>query len=185
MNSVADVAVLVLTLAVVLALVAMWLAWTAGRLDRLHLRLETARASLDTQLARRAGLAAELASTEAVDPASALLLLEASGRARAETGPERWQAESELTEVLRHVGLPEPGGDPLVADALVADPQVADPLLADLDDAARRAGMARRIHNDLAVATRAMHDRRRVRWFRLAGRAERPELVEFDDRPLA
>jgi hypothetical protein len=165
-----DLAVLVVTLALVLALVAMWLVWTAGRLDRLHLRLETARASLDTQLARRAGLAAELASTEAVDPASALLLLEASGRARGETGLERWQAESELTEVLRHVAVAGPGADSLVAD---------------LDDAARRAGMARRIHNDLAAATRALHDRRRVRWFRLAGRAERPALVQFDDRPLA
>jgi hypothetical protein len=167
---VADVAVLVVTLAALIALVAMWLVWTAGRLDRLHLRLETARASLDTQLARRAGLAVELASTEAVDPASALLLLEASARARGETGLERWQAESELTEVLRQAAVAEPRADSLVAD---------------LDDAARRAGMARRIHNDLATATRGLHDRRRVRWFRLAGHANRPALIEFDDRPLS
>jgi hypothetical protein len=166
----ADVVLLLLAVGVLIGILAAWLTWTAGRLDRLHLRLETARASLDTQLARRAGLAAELASCGVLDPASALLLLEASGRTRGETGSERWQAESELTLVLRRVGAP--GAE-------------TEPLVAELDDAARRAGLARRIHNDLATSTQAMHDRRRVRWFRLAGHATRPALIDFDDRPLA
>lgn len=157
-------------LAVLALLLGLWLLWTAGRLDRQHLRLEAAQASLDTQLARRAGLASELASCGLVDPATSVLLLEAVGRTRDSAGLERWQAESELTAVLQQGGL-------------WAD-QPADPLVLDLVDATRRVAMARRIRNDLAVNTRALHDRRRVRWFRLAGRAKRPEPVDFDDRPL-
>jgi hypothetical protein len=171
MSNLTDVVVLLLGIALVVGLVGLWLLWTAGRLDRQHLRLDAARASLDAQLARRAALASEIASSELLDPASSLLLLEAAGRSR--SGPDeavdRWQAESELTAVLRESGLPSPADDPLVAE---------------LVDSARRAAMARRIHNDLAVATRGLHDRRRVRWFRLAGHAEPPDLVEFDDRPL-
>ena len=169
MNEVADIVVLITIVAALAALLATWLVWTAGRLDRQHLRLEAARASLDTQLARRTGLAFELASSGALDPASALILLEASASTRSAAGADRWQAESELTEVLRQAGLP---------------PVDESPIAADLADAARRSAMARRIHNDLAVATRALHDRRRVRWFRLAGHADPPEVVEFDDRPV-
>ena len=171
MSGLADVALLLAVVAVVVALVGLWLLWTAGRLDRQHLRLEAARASLDAQLARRAALASEIASSEVLDPASSLLVLEAAGNTRAgpDSGVDRWQAESELTAVLRESGLPSPAELPLVGD---------------LADSARRAAMARRIHNDLAVAALGLHDRRRVRWFRLAGHARRPDLVEFDDRPV-
>jgi hypothetical protein len=170
-NGVADIALLLVVVAAFVAAVGLWLLWTAGRLDRQHLRLEAARASLDAQLARRAALASEIASSEVLDPASSLLMLEAAGRTRSgpETGVDRWQAESELTAVLRESGLPSAEQAPIVAD---------------LADSARRAAMARRIHNDLAVAALGLHDRRRVRWFRLAGHARRPDLVEFDDRPV-
>lgn len=172
MNSVTDLAAILVALAVLVGLLVVWFTWTAGRLDRMHLRLEAARAGLDAQLARRAGLAAELGASGGLDPASALLLLEAADQTRDTGGADRWQAESELTAVLREVGVPAPDAEPLVSE-----------LVHDLDEATRRAGMARRIHNDLATATRGLHDRRRVRWFRLAGHAEPPELLEFDDRP--
>jgi hypothetical protein len=163
-----------LVLAVVTAVAAgllcgLWFSWTAGRLDRMHLRLEAAQAALQAQLHRRASVATELASGGLTDPASALLLLEASRTARATEGlgAEHWLAESELTATLFALDLPD-----------VTD----EPLMGELHDAARKAGMARRIHNDLAATTRRLHDRRRVRWFRLAGHAPSPAMIEFDDR---
>jgi hypothetical protein len=162
-----EVLSLTAAVAVALVLLTLWLVWTAGRLDRQHLRLEAARSALDAQLARRAALASEVAAGGSLDPASALLVIEAATHAQSTSGEERWQAESELTAVLLGAGVP--GAD-------------VDLSAGELRDASRRVAMARRIHNDLAVAADGLHDRRRVRWFRLAGHAERPGLVEFDDR---
>lgn len=158
-------------IAVVVAviLLACWFTWTAGRLDRMHLRVEAAEASMRAQLHRRASVAMELAGGGLGDPASALLLMETSRSAR-ETeaeGPDHWLAESDLTAALFALDLPPPSVEPLV-DELV--------------DSARKAGMARRIHNDLAATTRQLHARRRVRWFHLAGHARPPAMIEFDDR---
>jgi hypothetical protein len=155
---------------VVAVLVGLWCFWTAGRLDRMHLRVEAARASLLTQLQHRASVATELAIGGVGDPASAVLLLAAARSAREseERGDaEQWLAESELTAMLLALGLPSPTEDPLVGE---------------LTDAARKAALARRIHNDVAATTRRLHARRRVRWFRLAGRARAPQMIDFDDR---
>lgn len=157
---------LVLAAALVFAL---WCSWTAGRLDRLHLRLELAQASLEALLQHRASVAMELAVGGLGDPASDLLLLEVAREAREgeADGPERWQSESDLTAVLMAVELP---------------PAAQEPLVDELAGTARKVGMARRIHNDVAATTRHLHQRRRVRWFRLAGHAPWPGMVDFDDR---
>jgi hypothetical protein len=180
---------------VLLALLALttaaWCSWTATRLDRLHLRCEAAGAALRGHLLQRSAVAVELAAGGLSDPASALVLLDAAHTARAAeagapisdrtAGTEvgsgspgtqahpapAWLAESDLTQALHVVELPS-------ADA--------EPLVAELREAARRASMARRIHNDLAATTAALRSRRRVRWFRLAGHAEQPAMVDFDDR---
>ncbi len=156
--------------AVLVAVVALWLSWTATRLDRMHLRAEAAMAALQAQLQRRAAVAAELAVGGLSNPASALALLDAARAAReAEDGEpsERWVAESELTGVLHEAGLP---------------PYDVEPLMPDLVDAGRRAALGRGIYNDLVATTLALHQRRRVRWFRLAGHAVPPQPAEFDDR---
>src|SRR5690349_21831056 len=83
-----------------LLLIGAYASWTAGRLDRLHHRVDLARAALETELARRSALVAELAGSEILDPASALLLLDAAHRARAaslDVLEVREQAESALT----------------------------------------------------------------------------------------
>jgi hypothetical protein len=161
---------LVVALAVVLgAIGALWVSWTAARLDRMHLRVEATEASLRAQLHRRASVAIELASSGLTDPASALVLLETAREARESEGraAEHWLAESDLTAALHALDLPPPSEEPLTGDLL---------------DAARKAAMARRIHNDLAATARALHDRRRVRWLRLAGHASPPIMIDFDDR---
>jgi hypothetical protein len=160
------VAVVVLVLAT-----AAWCSWTATRLDRLHLRCEAAEAAVRTHLLRRSGAALELAAGGLSDPASALLLLDAASAAReAESSPSSedggWLAESDLTSALHAVELP-------AADV--------EPVVEQLHDAAARASMARRIHNDLVATTLALRERRRVRWFRLAGHAPPPAMIDFDD----
>ena len=153
-------------------LTAGWFMWTATRLDRVHLKAETAEATLRTSLARRSAIAIELASTGLVDPASAVLLMQAAAAAR-DAAPDDWQAESDLSETLRALQL----------DRCAAEAGDCAFLGDELREAGRGAAIARGVHNDLAARALALHHRRRVRWFRLAGqrRAAGPDRVR---RPL-
>ncbi len=74
---------------VVIAVVAVlflgvYVSWRAGRLDRMHTRLQAARAALDVTLVRRSSVALELASSGFLDPATSLLLTSAAHEARGE-----------------------------------------------------------------------------------------------------
>ena len=142
--------------------------WTAGRLDRLHNRVDLARASLETELARRSALVAELAGAGILDPASSLLLLDAAHRARAASLESadvelREQAESALTRAIHATGTN------------------VEPWSSELSLAMRRVQLARRFHNDIVVSTRDLRQRRLVTWFRLAGHASMPATIELED----
>ncbi|NED81786.1 hypothetical protein G3I76_17035, partial [Streptomyces sp. SID11233] len=63
---------------IALLLIAVYLSWTAGRLDRLHARIDATRAGLDAQLLRRVSVAQELATSGLLDPAASLVLYEAA-----------------------------------------------------------------------------------------------------------
>ncbi|MGH8869331.1 MAG: hypothetical protein ACRDYU_15230 [Actinomycetes bacterium] len=170
------------TLAVVLAAVvaATWyLTWTAARLDRLHARIEGARAALDAQLLRRASVAQELAISALLDPATSVLLAAAAHEARACGEEDREVAESDLTKALRAAF-----DDPEAVAAVSADPYGGE-LLAELGAAARRVQLARRFHNDAVRAARAVRRQRVVRYLRLAGRAPLPDSFEIEDSPPA
>src|ERR1700729_3112303 len=94
-----------MTSIIVIALVAcigVYISWRAGRLDRLHARLEAARAALDAALVRRSAVALELASSGLLDPATSVLLAGAAHDARA-ARTAREQPESDLTRNLRAV----------------------------------------------------------------------------------
>ena len=155
----------------------LWLSWTANRLDRMHHRIDLARASLDALLLRRSGAALELVASEVLDKASALLLHEAAHEARAAT-PDRFEAaESALSEVLRAVFADEEE-----TRALRAHPDVG-PLVHELAADCRKVELARRFHNDVVVSARALRSRKRVRWLRLAGHAAELQAVDLDDMP--
>jgi hypothetical protein len=160
------VALAALCLLVAIVALGAWCAWTATRLDRLQVRCEAAEAAVRTHLLRRSSVAVELATTRVAEPRSSALLLDAAARARDARGDEAWMAESGLTHAVRLVGLP---------------PADSEPLVALLDDAQRRAAVARRIHNDTAASALDLRARRRVRWLRLAGRSRPPTMIEFDD----
>lgn len=83
-----------------------YVSWRAGWLDRMHTRLQAARAALDVTLVRRSSVALELASSGFLDPATSLLLAsaahEARGEVRSGTGQppaERAPAELALAEL--------------------------------------------------------------------------------------
>jgi hypothetical protein len=62
--------------------VGVYLSWRAGRIDRLHARVDMARVALDVTLLRRGSLALELATSGLLDPATSLLLADAVHCAR-------------------------------------------------------------------------------------------------------
>src|SRR5208283_1939895 len=83
----------------------------AGRLDRMHTRLEAAHAALDVTLVRRSSVALELASSGLLDPATSLLLAEAAHEARggpqselAQSGPQSELAQSSPQSELAQSG---------------------------------------------------------------------------------
>src|SRR5260221_9458171 len=83
-----------------IAIVGVYVSWRAGRLDRLHARVEAARAALDAALVRRSSISVELAASGLLDPATSLLIAGAAHDARAAGEPHE-RAESDLTRALR------------------------------------------------------------------------------------
>ncbi|OKK15197.1 hypothetical protein AMK16_28605 [Streptomyces sp. CB00455] len=166
-------------IALALGVVGVYLSWTAGRLDRLHSRMDAARAALDAQLVRRASVVLEVATSGVLDPASSLVLYEAAHAARQAEEEHREVAESELSQALRAVFA-----DADQVEVLKAAPGGSE-ATEELAAAVRRVPMARRFHNDSVRAARALRRHRKVRWFRLAGHAPFPLAFEMDDEPPA
>ncbi|GAA0464845.1 hypothetical protein ACFQ2B_27125 [Streptomyces stramineus] len=162
-----------------LVVIGVYLSWTAGRLDRLHTRIDAARAALDAQLLRRASVAQELATAGVLDPAASIVLYQAAHAARQAEEEHREVAESELSQALRAVF----GELPQIE--AVREAPGGEESLRELREAVRRVPMARRFHNDAVRAARAVRTHRVVRWFRLAGHAPFPLAVEMDDEPPA
>jgi hypothetical protein len=145
---------------VLLVVFGLYASWTAGRLDRLHRRVDLARASLTKELVRRSTLVIEIAHSGVLDPASSLLLLDAAERAQsADSVEELEQAESALTRAI-HATATDTG---------------------DLQLAMRRVQLARRFHNDVVVSARNLRRRRLVTYFHLAGHAPPPTTIELED----
>jgi len=164
------------TIAVVaaVAIVGVYVSWRAGRLDRLHARLEAARAALEAALVRRSSVALEFASSGLLDPATSLLLAGVAHDARsAEDGQEL--PESDLTRALRAV-FGQPG-----FRASLTGVEGAEELLTELESAAHRVFLARKFYNDAVAATRTARRRPLARLLRLAGGAPLPEFFEIED----
>lgn len=166
--------------AVLLLLTGVYLSWNAGRLDRVHARIDAARAALDAQLLRRASIAQELATSGVLDPAASIVLYQAAHDARSAEEEQREVAESELSQAMRAVFA-----DGAQVEAVRSAPG-GEETTVELAAAARRVPMARRFHNDAVRAARALRRHRTVRWFRLAGHASFPMAFEMDDEaPVA
>lgn len=163
------------TAAVVAVVLALWLSWTANRLDRMHHRIDVARASLDAQLLHRSGTTLELATAGVLDPARSLVLADAAHAARAAPSEGTESAQSDLSQALRIAFA-----DATEVGELGHDPDSGQ-LVHELAGDCRKVVLARRFHNDVVAAARVLRSRRRVRWLRLAGHAADLHTVDFDD----
>jgi hypothetical protein len=158
----------------VLAISGVYVSWRAGRLDRLHTRVETARAALDAALVRRSSVTLEIASSGLLDPAASLLLADLAHDARSTT-TGRELAESDLTRALRTVF-----GGPDFRESI--DPgSGGEELVAELESTAQQVFIARKFYNDAVAVTVAARRRPLARTLRLAGGAPLPEFFEIDD----
>jgi hypothetical protein len=158
--------------------VGVYVSWRAGRIDRLHARVDMARAALDATLLRRSSVAQELAGSGLLDPATSLLLAGAVHGTRSSDRP-RDLAESDLTRALR-AAFSQPD-----FRASLGGKEGADELLAEVEEAAHQVFVARKFYNDLAAATRDARSRPLVRVLHLSGRAQAPEFFEMDDSLVA
>lgn len=147
-------------------LVVAYLAWTAGRIDRLHVRAAAATRALDAHLVRRAAAAAVLAEELAAPD------LYAAARGALDAQPDdREAAENDLTRLLRRLPLwaAEPPAEG-AAEAVVA--------------ASRRVAVARQVHTDTVRDARSVRRRPLVRLLRLAARHAEPAYFDVDDTAL-
>jgi hypothetical protein len=178
----------VVGVAVVLG-IAWYLSYSAARLDRLHSRVEGALSALDAQLVRRAEATLELANSGALDPASGFMLADAASQSleahnerpieddmlEGQSFAGREGIESDLTAALVAALTPE------VLDHVRAQGGPGEPALQRVESAGLRVQLARRFLNDAVTDVRRVRRKWVVRVFRLAGHAELPRTVEFDD----
>src|ERR1700749_3179845 len=168
---------IVIAVAVVLFL-GVYVSWRAGRLDRMHTRLEAGRAALDVTLGRRSSVVLELAASGYLDPATSVLLAEAAHEARDGQGADLADQElvqSNLSRALR-AAFAQPG-----FRASLEDVDGAADLLAELEAAAHQVLVARKFYNTAVATTRDARRKPLVRLLRLAGHAPLPEFFEMDD----
>lgn len=174
--------------------IAWYLSYSAARLDRLHARVEGALSALDAQLVRRAEATLELVNSGALDPASALIL---AGAASESLEAHNERAGDDLLEGQHFAGREVIESDLTEALQIALSPQAVeevrrvpagggDAALGRVRAAALRVQLARRFHNDAVKDVQRVRRKAVVRWFRLAGHAELPQTIEFDDElPLA
>ncbi|MFT4043491.1 MAG: NUDIX hydrolase [Gordonia sp. (in: high G+C Gram-positive bacteria)] len=165
-----------MTTLIVIAVVLVALGWayrTANRLDRLNVRVDLARRSLESALERRSVVARAIAAwmstaTGDTGPDDAIReagreLAAAADRAEHAAGEEREDAENAVSAALARTDTGE-------RPAALAD---------ELADAQARIMIARRFYNDAVRDTRALAERRPVRWLHLGGTAGLPRYFEI------
>jgi hypothetical protein len=143
----------------------------AGRLDRLHLKIDANRTSLQKALIIRANRAQTLARRYPQDNRAASELVEIAEECLAIDDANRasWFVESRLTAaILRLSDQPAPAGTAHDWQRLI--------------EASRKVLLARTFYNDTTRMCQNLRKRRIVRWLRLAGFASYPQPVNFDDR---
>ena len=160
-----------LSLVLVIVLIAWYLSFSASRLDRLHHRVETSWATLDSLLQQRAALAHQIVLVSNLDPATAYLISSSAAAARDANIVERSAAESVLSQALK-----------LVQNAARDNSlQLPSELLVELSDISSKVKLAINIHLESVNATRNVRSKPLIRLFRLAGKAPIPVRYAFED----
>lgn len=155
-------------------LIGWYLSFSASRLDRLHHRVETSWATLDSLLQKRAALAQEIVVESNLDPATAYLISTSATSARDANIIERSSAESVLSQALKLVQN----------SALDNTLELPSELLVELSDLTSKVKLAINIHLEAVNATRNVRAKLIIRLFRLAGKAPLPVRYTFEDDSL-
>jgi hypothetical protein len=160
-----------LVVAVLVAvLLSMWVTFTLTRLDRLHARVDAARAALDAQLVRRAAALEHVAETA-----------DSGLAAERRAGLERLARAALVGDGLAERQTTENAIGRAVLELTSPDSSVAAESVAELREAAARVQVARRFYNDAVRDTRSLRARRMPRVLRLAGHVELPQFFDIDD----
>jgi predicted negative regulator of RcsB-dependent stress response len=142
---------------VAVALLSAYLLWTAHRVERVHVRAQSAERALDAHLMRRAAAAAVVAEQRDDDE------LYAAARAALDAAPdERESAENDLTRQLQTVTL-----------------DAADAAARTLVATSRRVVLARQVHTDLVRDALTSRQRILVRVLMMARRYPRPQYFDI------
>lgn len=147
-----------LAIAVLVTAMVLWAYSTAQRLNRLHIRTDSARQALEAALDRRAALVGALIP----DAAESARRAEAIPLIYSRFG-DRSRAERHISEVIIKQTTPVP-------KALV--------------DAAARVELAHRFYNEAVTDTRDLRTRISISALRLGGRAPLPEYFELVDTDI-
>ena len=164
----------ILLILLVIVIIGWYLSFSASRLDRLHHRVETSWATLDSLLQQRAALAQQIVAESNLDLATAYLISTSAISARKANIIERSAAESVLSESLK-----------LVQNSAQDNSlELPSELLVELSDITNKVKMAINIHLEAVNATRNVRSKVFIRLFRLAGKAPLPVRYEFEDDSL-
>jgi hypothetical protein len=146
----------------VIVVLATYLTWIAGRIDRLHARTTASADALDAALVRRAAAAIKLG-----DQLNQQEIRQLGQAAIDSPAAEREIAENELTKAARDL--------PFAPDA---------PALLEITAASRRVSLARHIHNDLVRDALALRRRRLVRVMGVNRKHPAPTYFDIEDPQL-
>lgn len=159
----------------ILVLLFIWyLSFSASRLDRLHHRVETSWATLDSLLQKRAAIANEIVRESNLDPASAYLISSSARSARDAAIAERSEAESVLSESLKMI-------QEIAYDETL---ELPSDLLVELSDVTTKIKLAINLHLEAVNAAKNVRKKSIIRLFRLAGKAPEPVKYAFEDDVL-
>nr|WP_064571785.1 NUDIX hydrolase [Gordonia sp. LAM0048] len=165
---------------VAVLLVVGWAYHTANRLDRLNVRVDLARQALESSLDRRAVVVRAVAAE--------MITGDGSAGYRKPVGDDVAAQARELALLADRAERAAPSAREDAENAVSAALARTDPnrrsaaLVVELADAETRVMMARRFYNDAVRDTRALAQRRPVRWLRLGGHATPPEYFEIIER---
>ena len=163
-----------LILILLILLVLWYLSFSASRLDRLHHRVETSWATLDTLLQKRAAIATEIVRESNLDPATSYLISSSARSARDAMISERSEAESVLSESLKMI-------QEIAYDESL---ELPSDLLIELSDLTSKIKLAINLHLEAVNAAKKVRGKIVIRLFRLAGKAPAPVKYAFEDDVL-
>ena len=163
-----------LILILLILLVLWYLSFSASRLDRLHHRVETSWATLDTLLQKRAAIATEIVRESNLDPATSYLITSSARSARDAMISERSEAESVLSESLKMI-------QEIAYDESL---ELPSDLLIELSDLTSKIKLAINLHLEAVNAAKKVRGKIVIRLFRLAGKAPAPVKYAFEDDVL-